>query len=234
MNNKNYLFGKNAILDAIKNKQNIIIIKATSNHLKFLKQLNLNYEIVNKSFFNQFQLNHQEIIAYLGQNVINKISIDDLIKQSNDFEKVVMLDSINDPYNFGAIIRSCVAFGIKYIIYKKHNQACINDQVIKTSMGAINYINLCEVSNLSYAIDKLKKNNYWIYSSSLAKNSIDINKIKTSQRMLIILGNENKGISNLILQKSDFLFKIPMTDLVQSLNVSVACGIILSNLFNKG
>ncbi len=233
MDNKNYLFGKNAILDALKNKQKITLIKATSNHLKFLKQLNLKYEIVSKSFFNQFQLNHQEIIAYLESDVVSKISIDDIIKQSNEFEKIVMLDSINDPHNFGAIIRSCVAFNIKYIIYKKYNQVGINDQVIKTSMGAINYIKLCEVSNLSYAIDKLKKNDYWVYGSSLTENSIDISKIKISKRMVIVLGNENKGIRNLIQKECDFLFKIPMTNLVQSLNVSVACGIILSNLFTR-
>ena len=229
-----YIFGKKAILDAINNNK-IKNIKATKKHYDFLNTLSVKYEIVDKNFFRKFNnVNHQEIIGYINQEN-NNCSLDELINWANMENKytILIVDKIESPYNFGAILRTAAAFSVDAVIYKNNNQAPLNDVVIKTSIGGINYLKLCNVSNINYAIEKLQNNNFWIYGSTLGEKSIDINEIDFANKCAIILGNEDKGISKLTLDKCDYLFKIPMTNKIQSLNVSVATGIILFKRFNN-
>jgi 23S rRNA (guanosine2251-2'-O)-methyltransferase len=100
-------------------------------------------------------------------------------------------------------------------------------------MGAINNLNMFKVTNLSNEIDLLKKNGFWIYSSALSENSEDYNKVKYDKKLVLVVGSENKGVSKIILDKSDFIINIPMCGNVQSLNVSVATGILLSKIVSS-
>jgi 23S rRNA (guanosine2251-2'-O)-methyltransferase len=100
-------------------------------------------------------------------------------------------------------------------------------------MGAINNLNLFREVNLNAAIDKLKKTGYWIYASCLANNSVNINEVKFDAKSVLIVGNEDKGISPSLLAAADHLIKIPMFGAVQSLNVSVATGILLNIMRNN-
>lgn len=229
----NYILGKKSIMDAINNRVKIISIKASKRHFDFLKTLDgISYEIVSKNFFNKYQGNHQEIIAFIEQQQIS-YTLDEIINLSNDNIQftILIVDSIESPHNFGAILRTCAALNVDVVIYKNNNQVQINDVVIKTSLGALNYLKMCNVSNLNYVIDKLKNNGFWIYGSSLNDRSKDINSIDFADKSVILVGNENKGISKLTLDKCDYLFKIDMNDKIQSLNVSVATGIILYHRF---
>jgi 23S rRNA (guanosine2251-2'-O)-methyltransferase len=97
-------------------------------------------------------------------------------------------------------------------------------------MGAIQHLNLIKVSNLSQALEKLKKANYWIYTSCLDSGATDYRKIKYDKKSVLVVGNEENGVSPLIISNSDFLVKIPMLGKIQSLNVSVATGILLSRI----
>ena len=144
-----------------------------------------------------------------------------------------MLDSIQDPHNFGAILRTCDAFGVDAVVYKDDNQTQINDFVIKTSMGAINNLNLFKVTNFARAIELLKKSGYWIYASTLNKKAIDNTKVNYNDKTVIIVGNEHSGISKLTEKNSDELITINMYGNVQSLNVSVAAGILIYEAKNK-
>lgn len=237
-----YLYGKNALeYQIIINKDEIKqvhLYKTNKSEIKNLKNKGIKIKIHHDfTFFNNFNknLNHQFIITELFPTNKDDLNIDDYLKINNNKKnhRIVILDSIEDPQNFGAILRTCEAFGINCVIYKSDNQVQINDFVIKTSMGAINNINLIKVNNISQTIKKLKENNFFIYASVLSDKAISINKINFPNKIAVIVGNEHKGISRILIDKSDQLIKIDMFGQIQSLNVSVACGILAYEITKK-
>lgn len=145
---------------------------------------------------------------------------------------ILILDEIEDPHNFGAIIRSADAFGVDGIIIKSRNQVPINMTVSKVSTGAIEYVRIAQVANLKTALDKLKDNGFWIYAADGSAKD-EYQKINYDGPIALIVGSEGNGISRLLLDNSDFVIKIPMVGHVNSLNVSVATGILLSRIRNK-
>ena len=141
-------------------------------------------------------------------------------------EFVVLLDHLEDPHNLGAIIRTCEAAGVKTIILPKDRQVQINSTVMKTSVGTLDNMRIVSVSNLANTIDRLKENGYWIVGTAL-ENSVDYRSIDYSGKIALIIGNEGSGISKLTAEKCDFLAKIPMYGTTNSLNASVAAGIMI-------
>lgn len=235
-----FLFGKNALLDAINNHLPIDIVYLLENNtnlINLLKTNKINFQIKNKHFFNELNISkeHQGIVFNLKIN--NKpIEINQLISDLASKEKslILILDEIQDVGNFGAILRSADAFNVDAIIYKKNNQADpFNDVVVKTSTNAVSYLTLCEVANLSNVIEKLKNIGYWVYASALDKNATSYNKIDFANKSVFIVGNEQKGVSPLVIKNSDITMYIPQYGHVQSLNVSVATGILLAQYWNK-
>lgn len=144
----------------------------------------------------------------------------------NDDDFVVLLDHLEDPHNLGAIIRTCEAAGVRSIIMPKDRQVQINATVMKTSVGTLDNINVVLVSNLVNTIQKLKDNGFWIVGTSL-NNSVDYRQVDYGGKIALIIGNEGIGISNLVSKKCDFLVKIPMYGETNSLNASVAAGIMI-------
>lgn len=141
-------------------------------------------------------------------------------------EFVVLLDHLEDPHNLGAIIRTCEAAGVKYMILPKDRQVQVNATVMKTSVGTLENVHLVSVSNLVNAIDQLKKKGFWIVGTAL-ENSVDYRSIDYSGKIALIIGNEGSGISRLVQDNCDFLAKIPMYGQTNSLNASVAAGIMI-------
>ena len=141
-------------------------------------------------------------------------------------EFVVLLDHLEDPHNLGAIIRTCEAAGVKTIILPKDRQVQINATVMKTSVGTLDNMRIVSVSNLANTIDRLKENGYWIVGTAL-ENSVDYRSIDYSGKIALIIGNEGSGISKLTAEKCDFIAKIPMYGTTNSLNASVAAGIMI-------
>ena len=150
----------------------------------------------------------------------------------NNEEKVVLLDHIEDPHNLGAIIRTCEAAGIKSIIIPKDRQVQVNATVMKVSVGTLDNVNVIQVTNLSTTIDKLKDNGYWIVGTAL-ENSVDYRDIDYNGKIALIVGNEGFGISNLVMKKCDFIAKIPMYGTTNSLNASVAAGIMIYEMIRN-
>ncbi|MCH3909723.1 MAG: 23S rRNA (guanosine(2251)-2'-O)-methyltransferase RlmB [Bacilli bacterium] len=149
--------------------------------------------------------------------------------KNKKYPLILILDGIEDPQNLGAILRSCDAFGVDGIIIKNRGEVPLNSTVAKVSTGAINYIKVAMVPNLSMAIESLKKEGYWIVASDgSAKQSYD--EVDYNSPIALIVGSEGFGISNLVLKHSDFIVKIPMYGHVNSLNASVATAILLSNI----
>ena len=150
----------------------------------------------------------------------------------NNEEKVVLLDHIEDPHNLGAIIRTCEAAGIKSIIIPKDRQVQVNATVMKVSVGTLDNVDVIQVTNLSNTIDKLKDNGYWIVGTAL-ENSVDYRDIDYNDKIALIVGNEGSGISNLVMKKCDFIAKIPMYGTTNSLNASVAAGIMIYEMIRN-
>ena len=151
----------------------------------------------------------------------------------NDDESfVVILDHLEDPHNLGAIIRTSEAAGVSGIIIPKDRSVTVNSTVIKTSTGAIDNIPVSMVTNLKQVIDDLKKNGFWIVGTAL-ENSTDYRKIDYSGKIALIIGNEGNGMSKMILESCDFIANIPMYGKVNSLNASVASGIMIYEVIRQ-
>jgi 23S rRNA (guanosine2251-2'-O)-methyltransferase len=158
------LIGKKALINCIENGEkikNVILNIENKNIIGLLKKNKINYKINNLYFKKINNVNHQGVIFFIDDSNINSnSSLEKFLTKKTETSIVLMLDSILDPHNFGAILRTCDAFGVDAVIYKKDNQAQINEHVIKTSMGATKYLNLFRVNNLSQTIDLFKKNDY--------------------------------------------------------------------------
>lgn len=216
--------GRNSVLDAIANQLPIKVIY-TSNPQE-LKGCGCKVEVRTKRELDELiHENHQGFVAELKE--FNYYDIDVI---SKDNPKIVLiLDHLQDPRNLGAILRSANAFGVKHIIIPKDRAAKVTASALKTSSGGYIGLKILRVNSLVDIITKLKEKGYWIYATNF-ENSKNINDISFNDPMAIIVGNEEKGVSNSLLKQADECFFVKTVGTVQSLNVSVATGIILSKI----
>jgi len=156
--------------------------------------------------------------------------IDDAKKST--YPLILILDSIQDTHNVGAILRSADCSGVDGVLITKHNSAPINETVVKTSAGASEHVKIAQISNLAQTIDELKQNGFWIVGSYL-EGAKDYTTIDYKIPIAVIVGNEEKGIRKLTADKCDHLVRIPMKGKIQSLNVSVATGILLFEILRQ-
>jgi 23S rRNA (guanosine2251-2'-O)-methyltransferase len=171
--------------------------------------------------------NTQGVLA-VKKGEFNYSSFDEILghSKSQTYPLLLLLDSVQDPHNLGAIIRSAEAAGVDGIILTTDKSASVNETVEKTSAGAVSNIKICRVTNLNRTIQELKDEGYWIYGSQL-EGAQQHTKLDYKNPIALILGNEEKGIRRLVAENCDFLVKIPMKGKTESLNVSVAAGILL-------
>ncbi len=138
---------------------------------------------------------------------------------------IVALDHLEDVHNFGAIIRTCEAAGVKSILIPKDRSVRVNDIVMKTSVGALDRVKIVLVNNLCESLKKLQKKNFFVYSAFM--DGEDYQTIDYSDKKVLVIGNEGKGISNVVENITDVRIGIPMLGKVNSLNASVAAGILI-------
>ena len=165
---------------------------------------------------------HQGILLYIDD--YNYVDFDQVLNDNPNF--IVILDHIEDPHNLGAIIRTCEAASVDAIIIPRDRQVQINATVMKTSVGTLDNVKIVSVTNLVNAINKLKDNGFWIIGTAL-EDSIDYRNIDYSGKIGLIIGNEGKGISHIVRKSCDFVANIPMYGQTNSLNASVASGIMI-------
>ncbi len=144
----------------------------------------------------------------------------------------LMLDGIEDPHNLGAIIRSAEAGGVTGIILPKDRSVGITGTVAKVASGALEYLDVIEVTNLAQTIDKLKKHGFWIVGTAMdaAKKHTEID---VSTPLCVVIGSEGRGMGRLIRESVDYCVRIPMAGKANSLNASVAAGIIIFDILRK-
>lgn len=161
-------------------------------------------------------------------------SLDEIISSSkkSSMSLILVLDSIQDTHNLGAILRTAECSGVDGVILTRHNSAPVNETVIKTSAGATEHLKICLVNNLVQALKELKESGIWIVGSSL-KNSKVYTEVDYKLPIALVLGNEEKGIRRLTAESCDFIIRIPMKGKIQSLNVSVAAGVLLFEILRQ-
>ena len=161
-------------------------------------------------------------------------SFQEIISSSKEkkYPCILILDSIQDTHNLGAILRTAECAGVDGVIITKYKSAPINETVVKTSAGATEHLKICFVDNLVNAIKVLKENKFWIFGSTLL-NAKEYSAVDYKLPTAIILGNEEKGIRKLVAENCDFLIKISMLGKIQSLNVSVSAGILLFEVLRQ-
>ena len=165
---------------------------------------------------------HQGIILYIPDYRYKTLY--EVLETEPQF--LVLLDHLEDPHNLGAIIRTCEAASVDAIVMPKDRQVMINSTVMKTSVGTLDNVNIVSVTNLVQTIEELKKKGYWIVGTAL-ENSIDYRNIDYSGKIALVIGNEGSGMSRLVAKSCDFIAKIPMYGTTNSLNASVAAGIMI-------
>jgi 23S rRNA (guanosine2251-2'-O)-methyltransferase len=237
-----HIYGINAINELVKNRaEDVISIwfdKNPTGKKSKIKQtldtLNIPFVIKRKQDFIKLMpkaVNHQGIVAFIKKDIEYKDE-NWLLKEVKEHDKytILVLDSVTDPQNFGAIIRSAVAFNVTTVIVGKHNNAPISASAYKSAAGAMEYINIVKVNNINNIIQKLKRQDFWVYALATKNNAQDIKEINFTKKNVLVAGSEGAGIRPLILQNCDFFVKITIKQNIESLNVSVACAIAFYQL----
>ena len=218
------VYGRNVIKEVDKKKIRKIYI-SSKELIPYLKEEKLKFDIVPKQRLDQMvKGNHQGIVIDIYD--YEYYSLDDI-----DSDFIVMLDHLEDPHNFGAIIRTCECAGVKNIIIPKDRSVTVNDTVVKVSVGAIEHVKIIMVSNLVNAINKLKDKGYFIYSADM--DGVDYRKETYPTKKVLIIGNEGSGISRLVSNSSDVILSIPMKGNINSLNASASAAILIYGMIRN-
>ncbi len=169
---------------------------------------------------------HQGIVAVTA--IKEYATVEDILSLAKEREEapfIVILDEIEDPHNLGAIIRTAECSGAHGVIIKKRHSAGLSYTVGKASAGAVEYVPVARVTNISAVIDDLKEQGVWVYGADM--NGTDYTKCDFSGGCALVIGNEGKGISRLVREKCDTIVSLPLKGKINSLNASVAAGILM-------
>lgn len=170
--------------------------------------------------------NHQGVAVMFAQHEYCEVSdILDLAKERGQAPFIIICDEIEDPHNLGAIIRTAEACGVHGIIIPKRRSASLNATVAKSASGALEYMKVARVTNISAEIENLKKQGVWVFGADM--DGTDYTLTDYSGPCAIVIGNEGKGIGRLVREKCDGVISLPMNGKINSLNASVAAGVLM-------
>ncbi len=233
---KNIIVGRNPVTEALKQHagiDKILLFKNASGDVvneirKLAKEQNIPIQYVPNEKLNALtNTNHQGIIGYRSSVRYHDLqSVIDWVNNNGETILFLMLDGITDVRNIGAIARSALCCGAQAIIIPDKGVAALNEDAVKSSAGALEQLHICRVNSLLKAVDDLHLNGIKIFTSEMhAKKKLY--HLKLNEPCCIVMGSEDKGVQSYISKAADEKFSIPMKGEFDSLNVSVAAGIIL-------
>ncbi len=217
------VYGKNACIEYLeKEKPKKIYLQKDFSDRKILSLIHQSTENVDKKFLDHLCSGvHQgiaiEVADFEYSDIYSVLDQDDC--------SLILLDHLEDPHNLGAIIRTCEAAGMSGVILPKDRSASVNATVLKTSVGTASKVPIFQVTNLVDTIGLLKKHGFWVVGTDMSNQ--DYRSIDYTGKIAIVIGNEGKGMSPLVRKSCDFVASIPMYGEVNSLNASVAAGIMI-------
>ena len=228
---KNYIYGINTVKEFLNSSKRVKKIFTTPGHkeiIEFCKKKNITFEIKSNDFFKKVSSYSQGLAAevepfsYVDLGLVKKLGKDSTL---------LLLDQVQDPHNFGAIIRTAAASGVDAIIVADKNQVNVTSAVERVAVGTTNKIKIIKVANITNTITKLKNEGFWVYGASLTNESLDYRKVDYKGKTAIVIGSEGKGIKPIIQRACDQNIIIPLTNEVESLNASVATAVILYHIY---
>ena len=231
------IIGRNAVMEVLKSDRTIEAVYISNTHMEgsikaiitIARDKGLVLKEVDRKKLDLMSggTNHQGVIAQVTPYKYYEIAdILNLAKKRGQDPFVVILDEIEDPHNLGSIIRTAELCGAHGIIIPKRRNVGITSTVYKCSVGAIEHMRIAKVTNINAAIDELKKAGLWIYGADIAGDEYSY-EVNFNGPCAMVIGSEGRGISKLTLKKCDKLVKIPMVGKINSLNASVAGGIMM-------
>lgn len=224
-----YVYGKNVAKELINNKRKINKAYLSESLIGSELELSLK-ELTRINYMDKKDLDklvdghHQGIVLEIED--YKYLAEKDMLDNLGDNPFIVLLDHIEDPHNFGAIIRTCEAAGVDYIVIPKNRSVSVNSTVMKTSTGALDNVKIVQITNINQTINKLKKKGVWIVGTDM-DNSSPYDEIDYKTPTCLIIGSEGFGMSELVKKNCDFVARIPMYGKINSLNASVAAGIMI-------
>lgn len=232
--------GRNAVREALASDVNILKILASNSSkdkvfvdlINLAKKKNIKIQFVDNKVLDRECDNNQGIIAETSD--FRYSSVEDILSVAREKKKshfILILDGVEDPHNFGSIIRVAECLGVDGIIISKNRACPVTDTVAKVSAGAIEHIKIAKVTNINTEIEKLKKENIWVYACELGGQDLD--NADLSGNIAIVMGSEGFGVSALTKKLCDGVVSMQMYGKVNSLNVSVATGIVLYEIVRK-
>jgi len=233
-----YLTGFHAIEERIKSgKTGILLVAKPGPRAQEIVSLsvenNIRVERVGTFDLDRLAPDNRGIALEIEDKADRNVRLEDFISNLDERKNVlvVILDEITDPHNYGAILRSCDQFGVDLVITRNRRNAKHAEIISKTSSGAVSWVPSCETANLARTLEELKTAGFWIYGADMKGENIYTKDLRG--RTAIILGGEGTGISRLLKENCDALITIPSLGRLDSLNVSVACGIILYEVLRQ-
>ena len=231
------LYGRNAVLEAIKGDKQIdkIFLADTAREgsitliAALAKEKHIPFVNVSKEKLDAMSAGgvHQGVVASVAQ--CDYVEIDDILavaQERGEAPFILIADEVEDPHNLGAMIRSAEGSGVHGVVISRRHSATVTSVVAKSSAGAVNHMAIAKVSNIAATVDLLKKKGLWIYGAEAGGG--DIYETDLSGPAAFVMGSEGFGISRLVKEKCDFHISIPMYGKVNSFNVSCATAVILS------
>ncbi|MDU0206190.1 23S rRNA (guanosine(2251)-2'-O)-methyltransferase RlmB [Paenibacillus sp. MAH-36] len=232
-----YIGGKHSVMEAIRAGRTINKIWIAENAQKQFagpivaeaKNLGILVQFTDKRKLDQMVegLQHQGVIAQVA--AYEYVEVEDILaiaKALGQDPFILILDEIEDPHNLGSILRTADCTGVHGVIIPKRRSVGLTATVSKTSAGAVEYVPVARVTNISQTIEQLKEQGVWVAGTDVTAAQ-DVYKANFSMPIALVIGNEGKGVGRLIKERCDFLVKLPMAGHVNSLNASVAAGVLM-------
>ena len=232
---KDFIFGRNSVKEALNAGRDIEYLMVSNGEkrgsilqiINLAKKNNIPVKEVDSRKLDAISgEKHQGVAAILSAHAYS--SVDDILKVAKDKKEapfVVIADGVEDPHNLGAIIRTAECAGVHGVIIPKRNSAGISSAVAKTSAGALEYVKVARVTNISRLIDDFKNKGFWFYCADMdGKPYYDVD---FDGAVALVMGGEGKGVSRLVKEKCDFTISLPLKGKITSLNASVAAGILM-------
>ena len=232
--------GRNAVYEILQSENSVdkILASKTGKEPSFNRVISLakdkkvKIQFVSNEILNHESVtgNHQGIIAYTSD--FKYSTIDEILNSKTDKGNfIVILDGVEDPHNFGSIIRVCECLGVDGIIISKNRACPVNETVIRTSAGAIAHTKIAKVTNINQTIEDLKETGIWVYGIELGGEKLA--NADFTGNIALVLGSEGNGIAKQTLKNCDKVYTIEMAGKVNSLNVSVSTGIAVYEAFKQ-
>lgn len=236
------IFGRNPVIEALRSDSEINKIYLAKGELQgsakeivaLAQEKGVQIQTVERAKLDQMfpKENHQGVAASIAEaNYVDWQDMLESARKKGEDPLLIILDELEDPHNLGAILRSADAVGAHGVIIPKRRAVALTAGVAKAAAGAVAYVPVARVSNLAQTIEALKKEGVWV--AGAAMGGTEVYKQNLTGPLAIVIGSEGKGLGRLVAEKCDFLISLPMQGKINSLNASVATGVILYEVLRQ-